>query len=857
MVDGGFIFLSHSSADKRFVEEVISKIPKSHLFYDVWTVDPGTEISRELEDNLAKCDVFVLFLSENTINSGWVNYEIQLAKYTKIRRRFLKILVVPIPPCSHRDAPEWMRVYPAVSDEYTKSDIGRTIKYMLEESHREQGIAIIPLFVGRESLCNQIVVSIRSKAIETGIPINFLVFAGIQNMGRLSVARKVIPEIFPGARSDTPVFDLPRQADAIDIYIELRQDLTGEKSKDEFARLIEIFPTDERQQANLIFENLRHFADINQIVVVRCALGIRDQEPTLKNWLRHLLDLLRSEPNVRIIWISERLLASESILQYENVMQFAIGEVSDQDMAYMLMQLLDIQESSPARIARIVPFLNGHPASAHYVARLIRDSQRSPESIIVRPEAVKGFQEKIVRDVVRRSSIGDLEFEIIKILKMLPAADFDLINGCFPEVEAREIAEALATVTDNCIASYDVNTGYKLAEIIRATTFEDGDEVPAERINSLAENLILRINAERMSLYAVESLVFLRVRNSGRLPDEFKRFLTGSVLLDVVERLYQLGMSYEGDWKSHFRFAADLSKMADQVSISFDARETALFNGAESLIRIGEDPSEIINILEKRKYKCVNYLLGSYYFHAKKNLPAARDFLEQSLKDRSFTLRTTRLLSKIYVELGDPRTGLRVLDSLGGRVNRDSGLMAQKIRCLKAIGRHSEALNLVKVLGSSNDEFGEFDTLEAARNMNRGRFEDALSCIQRARQKHKVNRLNLKLLETAIKIERGDLSSIEETCRLANAVGLSDAVRSLRARAEISKRNWREAEAQVRGMSNQNYYDKMLLLRALDIKRRDPLISGDIEASNVVQREFDHLMVELKGEPDWYEYDPI
>ena len=38
----GLIFISHSSSDKVEVGDVISKIPNSHLFYDVNTINPGT-----------------------------------------------------------------------------------------------------------------------------------------------------------------------------------------------------------------------------------------------------------------------------------------------------------------------------------------------------------------------------------------------------------------------------------------------------------------------------------------------------------------------------------------------------------------------------------------------------------------------------------------------------------------------------------------------------------------------------------------------------------------------------------------------------------------------------------------------
>ena len=65
----GLIFVSHSSLDKDFVGEVIKRVPKSHLFYDVDTLNLGQHSEDALDDGLLTASVFVMFVSPNTPRS--------------------------------------------------------------------------------------------------------------------------------------------------------------------------------------------------------------------------------------------------------------------------------------------------------------------------------------------------------------------------------------------------------------------------------------------------------------------------------------------------------------------------------------------------------------------------------------------------------------------------------------------------------------------------------------------------------------------------------------------------------------------------------------------------------------------
>ncbi len=108
--------------------------------------------------------------------------------------------------------------------------------------------------------------------------------------------------------------------------------------------------------------------------------------------------------------------------------------------------------------------------------------------------------------------------------------------------------------------------------------------------------------------------------------------------------------------------------------------------------------------------------------------------------------------------------------------------------------------------------------------------------------------MNLALLEASIQVERGDFSSIEETVNLAIGVGRSDDALSLRARADLKRRGgWRDAEAGLRRITKLTYFDKVLLLRALEQKLEDPSVIADPTAAAALRRERDALTVETRS----------
>jgi len=104
-------FLSHSSADKSLVRKIAKQLGINNCVLDELSFEPGNRTLDEIITGLDTSDVFVLFISNKSLNSKWVKKEISLAHINLAEDKLERILPIIIDPnIDHTDPriPQWM-----------------------------------------------------------------------------------------------------------------------------------------------------------------------------------------------------------------------------------------------------------------------------------------------------------------------------------------------------------------------------------------------------------------------------------------------------------------------------------------------------------------------------------------------------------------------------------------------------------------------------------------------------------------------------------------------------------------------------------------------------------------------------
>ena len=113
------IFISHSSKDKdsycnEVANRLIEDIGKDKVIYDDYSFEAGEKNLNEINVNLGITDLFVIFISENSLNSNWVKHELSTSHSrfeSKQLNRIYPIIISSTVKYDNPLIPEWLRDY--------------------------------------------------------------------------------------------------------------------------------------------------------------------------------------------------------------------------------------------------------------------------------------------------------------------------------------------------------------------------------------------------------------------------------------------------------------------------------------------------------------------------------------------------------------------------------------------------------------------------------------------------------------------------------------------------------------------------------------------------------------------------
>ena len=81
-----YCFLSYNNKDKVWVEKLAEDLIQNgiKIWYDKWEIYPGDSIPKKIQEGFDRSNFFIIVLSKNTLESKWVENEIDVANYNRI-----------------------------------------------------------------------------------------------------------------------------------------------------------------------------------------------------------------------------------------------------------------------------------------------------------------------------------------------------------------------------------------------------------------------------------------------------------------------------------------------------------------------------------------------------------------------------------------------------------------------------------------------------------------------------------------------------------------------------------------------------------------------------------------------------
>jgi len=369
-------FISHSSKNKPFVEELAKKLGIDNCVVDEYKFDAGSKTLLQIFENLDRTDLFVLIISGAALESDWVTLEVNSSKDRLDLSQIKRFLPINIDKnVGHDDPriPQWIKSNYDLKRVYNLNIIVNKIKRQLREITIESNPQIaerLNNFVGRNSLIEEF--EEKYISIENIKPTTIVV-SGIEGSGRRSFLKKALEKNKLFAATYEPAVINLYSSDGVDDLI-LKLDEGYSAYNREF--IYDLKAADFNEKIKILKKSMLDYLNNHEVIffIDDGCLVLRSGQ--FNDWFVSLINSDEFENRVSFCLISRYRLAKMEVnnLKFKNIF-LHIPPLSDADKEKLFVKVMNIRQISFDRLKldTILSFLNGFPDQIFYTADLIQD----------------------------------------------------------------------------------------------------------------------------------------------------------------------------------------------------------------------------------------------------------------------------------------------------------------------------------------------------------------------------------------------------------------------------------------------------------------------------------------------------
>lgn len=648
------VFLSHSSKDKDYyVSKIANIIGKDRIVYDELTFEEGLKSIDEINRTLDISDLFVVFLSENSISSDWVQYELfhaneLLSDKGKLRQIYPIIIDNRI---KHDDKriPEWIyenNLQLIISPKKAANLILQRLRELSYKQHprlEEKN----KIFVGRNEIIDKI--EMRINDFEKNVP--FAIFAsGIQNVGRKKAMRQSLIKsdlIRPSYK--LPVIELNSHQSIEDLILKI--DDLGMTSSVEKKGLL-ILTVEEK--VKVLESQLNQLKDENQRIFIEDNGSIVSHDREIVGWFKILYNNIK-DMNYIVLGISTSNRIYESYTyQLENIMFVHIPELNKTERGILFYRYLQFENLniSTKDIRYFADLLSGFPEQAYFAVQLINElglpRSKNQTNLIIE------FNTERVVNLINQYEKNKDAMDILALLSEYNTIGFntffnivgftdeknDILEGFF----AKGICETFGTNKEyirlnDIIYDYLIRTTLKIPDQYRQKIIKNLDEFIK---NQSSEDYLTDISDYQ---YLIKKAIIENRIN------EVSDLLIPSHYLQSMKELYDVHKNYNDVIQLAYRILDNDNFIDNRI------KDEIRYYLCMSLARNKDKrfKIEVLNI-EGAEH---DFLFGFYYRQIG-NTTKAIERYERAIEKRKPFARAQRDLVQVYLSIEDYETAYKL-----------------------------------------------------------------------------------------------------------------------------------------------------------------------------------------------------
>ncbi|RYY84657.1 MAG: TIR domain-containing protein [Chitinophagaceae bacterium] len=508
-------FLSHASQNKALAEELYNRLGPNNSILDKYTFESGEKTLNQIFENLDRTDLFVLLISNSSLNSKWVDLEIRESKSKLDRNQIKRFLPINIDKnISYKDEriPKW------ISENYDLKPIANLniivnkIKRQIREITIENNPKLLERtkhFVGRNFLIEEF--EDRFINIENIKP-TLIVISGLEGIGRRTFLKKALEKNNQFKSTYEPAIINLEQLDTIDEYI-IKLDEGYNSYKKEF--ITELINLNIQEKLVHIRKSVLEYLNNHEFIFFVENGSLISRDGHIRDWFIELCNSPEFENRITFCLITKYRPSKDQMfkLKYRVINQH-ITPLSDADKEKLFIRLMNDKEITfdETKKSTVVSFLNGFPEQIIFTADLI--AQEGIDNVIKMKNYITDFydnklvnqfinviEEPYTRDViVLLARFGTISRAYLKEIfldheKLEQTLDNLYTHGAFELVgmskEFLKVNNALADYLSRNLVEVSSDITTKLTDKI-SSIINDTSDIPSysDTLNTLKQGLI-------------------------------------------------------------------------------------------------------------------------------------------------------------------------------------------------------------------------------------------------------------------------------------------------------------------------------------------------------------------------------
>ncbi|WP_291145931.1 toll/interleukin-1 receptor domain-containing protein [Flavobacterium sp. UBA7680] len=638
-------FLSHSSIDKkRYVSIVHKYLGQSKCIYDEVSFEEGMKNYEEILSGLDRSDLFVLFISNDSLDSEWVQKEI-LNSYDKLKKgelqRIFPIIIDENITYKDHRIPDWMRKeYNIQYISRPKLAARRINQRLIEISWQYHPLVKEKnnLFVGRNQQISEF--EERFDSFDLNAP-NCVFVCGLEKIGRKSFNKKALIKcsIIKESYEFTKI--------SLDI---------NESVEDFILKLYDLGFSEEIDIKNLMFKTIdEKLSLINQLLIdinkAKEIIQVIDNgcivSPSgeLADWFDSIINSFTEHDDYLYFNIISKYRFYKAYNLNKKIYHINLSELDPKERIGLLKRYANLFEIvlDEEAIDIFKNTLQGFPEQIFYCIDIIR--AQGINYLKENSYLIVEYNTEKVKELIKQYEENTESLNLLLLLSEFDFISIDFLNE-FISLSENYIGLIKEFIINGICEHLGASKEYiRLNDGIRDYISRTRTSMPREFKDIIKKHTEAFVNSIEESDNDLSEVVYT-IRNSLKngiaVPNEY---LIPSHFLKTINELYDKGKKYH-----------TIIELADRVLENSTFMDKHILNEITymlclSLARIGSSDrffKEVGNLKKEDRY----YLLG-FYFRLSGNIGLAKENIEKFLNIKKNSIKGRRELVQIYIDIED------------------------------------------------------------------------------------------------------------------------------------------------------------------------------------------------------------